>query len=83
MAKVLVYSKENCPYCVRAKQLLNSLEIDFTEIKVDQDQESLAEMIKLTQRRTVPQIIINNQAIGGCDDLYALHQAGKLKPLIN
>jgi glutaredoxin 3 len=83
MAKVLVYSKENCPYCVKAKQLLNSLGIDFTEIKVDQDQERLAEMIKLTQRRTVPQIIINNQAIGGCDDLYALHQAGTLKPLIN
>lgn len=83
MAKIIVYSKESCPYCVRAKQLLNSLQLDFTEIKVDQDPESLAEMIQLTQRRTVPQIIINDQAIGGCDDLYALHQAGKLKPLIN
>ena len=79
MAKVLVYSKDNCPYCVRAKQLLDSLKINFTEIRVDLDSEKLAEMMARSGRRTVPQIFINDQSIGGCDDLFALHHADKLK----
>lgn len=82
MAKVVVYSKENCPYCVQAKQLLNKLAVDFTEICVDRDEEQLAAMMQLSGRRTVPQIFINDQSIGGCDDLYALYHAGKLQDLL-
>ncbi len=83
MAKIEVYSKDNCPYCVQAKQLLTSLGASFTEIRVDLDETQLAEMMRLSGgRRTVPQIFINDQLVGGCDDLFALHHAGKLKDLL-
>lgn len=82
MAEVLVYSKENCPYCLRAKQLLASLKVNFTEIRVDLDPEKLTEMLQRSGRRTVPQIFINGESIGGCDDLFALHHAGRLKDLL-
>jgi len=80
--EVLIYSKENCPYCVQAKQLLTSLKVDFTEIRVDLDSEKLLEMMQRSERRTVPQIFINAEPIGGCDDLFALYHAGKLKDLL-
>lgn len=82
MADVVVYSKENCPYCVQAKQLLTSLKVNFTEIRVDLDAERLVEMMTRSGRRTVPQIFINGEPIGGCDDLFALHHAGKLTHLL-
>ena len=67
---------------MQAKQLLTTLGADFTEIRVDLDEQQLAEMMRLSGRRSVPQIFINGQAIGGCDDLFALHDAGKLKELL-
>jgi glutaredoxin 3 len=82
MAEVRVYSKESCPYCVQAKQLLSALQADFTEIRVDLDEQQLLEMMRLSGRRTVPQIFINGQSIGGCDALFALHNAGKLQALL-
>lgn len=82
MAKVVVYSKENCPYCTKAKELLNARNIAFTEIRIDQDTSKLEEMLRLSNRRTVPQIFINDQPIGGFDDLAALAKSGKLDGLL-
>ena len=82
MATVVVYSSENCPYCVRAKQLLVSKGVAFEEIRVDLDAEQRAIMMEKSGRRTVPQIFINDQPIGGCDDLYALDKAGTLAELL-
>ncbi len=81
-AKVEVFTTLVCPYCVRAKQLLDSLSIGYDEIRVDLDDAKRAEMMERSGRRTVPQIFINGQSVGGCDDLYALHRAGKLQPLL-
>jgi glutaredoxin 3 len=81
-AKVEVFTTLVCPYCVRAKQLLDSLGAHYDEIRVDLDDAKRAEMMERSQRRTVPQIFINGQSIGGCDDLYALHREGKLQPLL-
>lgn len=83
MAKVVVYTKEHCPYCRLAKDLLSARHIAFEEIRVDLDAGKLDEMIRLSQRRTVPQIFINDHAIGGYDDLAALVKSGKLDPLLN
>ena len=83
MAKVIVYSKEQCPYCRMAKDLLSSKHVAFEEIRVDLDAQQLEEMMRLSNRRTVPQIFINGQSIGGYDDLAALAKSGKLDGLLN
>lgn len=83
MNKVIVYSKENCPYCVFAKQLLESKNIPYEEIRVDLDLNKLNEMLERSQRRTVPQIFINDQHVGGFDDLQALERAGQLDSMLN
>ena len=80
--KVTIYTKENCPYCVMAKNLLSAHHIAFEETRVDQDDSKLAEMVRLSNRRSVPQIFINDRPIGGYDDLVALIKAGKLDQLI-
>lgn len=83
MAKVEIYTKAVCPYCVRAKQLLDSKGVTYTEIPVDTDPKELEMMLLRAEgRRTVPQIFINDMGIGGCDDLYALNSAGKLDALL-
>lgn len=82
MAKVVVYTKENCPYCRMAKQLLTAKKVAFEEVRVDTDSQKLDEMIRLSNRRTVPQIFINDQSIGGFDDLAALEKSGKLNDLL-
>lgn len=83
MPKIEIYSTHICPYCVRAKDLLKRKGVDFEVIYVDNDDALRAKMIERANgRRTVPQIFINNQHIGGCDDLYALDQQGKLDPLL-
>jgi len=83
MAKVEVYSTRVCPYCVRAKQLFQRKGVAYTDIMVDGD-DALREamMHRAGGRRTVPQIFINDQHIGGCDDLYALDRQGGLDPLL-
>lgn len=83
MAKVVVYSKAHCPYCVRAKQLLTKKQVHFDEIAIDQDPEQAVKMVELTGRKSVPQIIINGEPVGGFDDLWALEQKGALDPLLN
>ncbi|KTC65551.1 grxC glutaredoxin 3 (plasmid) [Legionella adelaidensis] len=82
MAEVIIYSSGFCPYCVRAKQLLDRKGVTYTEIRVDEDPVKREEMIQKTNRFTVPQIFINGQAIGGCDDMYALERSGRLDELL-
>ncbi len=83
MLKIEVYSKEVCPYCVRAKKLLTKKGVSFTEIDIAQQTELRDAMIKRANgKQTVPQIFINDKHIGGCDDLYALDAAGKLDGLL-
>lgn len=83
MAKVIIYTKDNCPYCKMAKELLSARHIAFNEIRVDLDESKRDEMMQLSNRRTVPQIFINDQSIGGYDDLAALAKSGKLDGLLN
>lgn len=82
MKKVVIYSKANCSYCDWAKQLLDNKKVKYDVIRVDLDADKLEEMIRLSNRRTTPQIFIDGQAIGGFDDLSALDKAGKLDILL-
>lgn len=80
---VRMYTTEICPYCVRAKRLLNARGVsEIEEIRVDLDPERRDEMMQKTGRRTVPQIFIGETHVGGCDDLHALDAAGRLLPLL-
>jgi glutaredoxin 3 len=83
MAKIVMYSTAVCPYCIRAEQLLQRKGITVIEkIRLDLQPELRISMVALTGRRTVPQIFINDQHIGGYDDLAALDQAGGLNALL-
>jgi len=82
MTKIIIYSKDNCPYCRMAKEFFDARKLTYTEIRVDLDSEKLEEMLRLSERRTVPQIFINDQSIGGYDDLVALSKSGKLNDLL-
>ncbi|MBH9578846.1 glutaredoxin 3 [Inhella proteolytica] len=84
MNKVLMYTTQVCPYCVRAKQLLKQRGVEqIEEIRIDLDPVQRAQMMERTGRRTVPQIYIGDTHVGGCDDLMALDQRGGLLPLLN
>ena len=78
MAKVEVYSTGQCPYCVMAKQLLDRKGVSYNEIRVDSNPAKRQEMMKKSRQRTVPQIFINDEAIGAYTDLLALDRAKKL-----
>lgn len=79
MKKALIYTTNTCPYCTKAKILLQQKNISYSEINITNNQELRDQMIKISGgRKTVPQIFINDQHIGGCDDLYALDSEGKL-----
>lgn len=83
MPQVEIYTKMTCPYCVRAKQLLDSKGVKYREIKVDAGGPDKQEMVQRANgRMTVPQIFIGDRHIGGCDDLMALEHAGKLNALL-
>jgi len=82
MPKVVVYSTEVCPYCVRAKSLLQRKGVHYEEIRVDHDHGRMMEMMERSRRRTVPQIFIDDFHVGGCDDLYELDAEGRLDPLL-
>ena len=82
-ANVKVYSTTVCPYCVRAKQLLERKGIAYTEINLSNEApEVRVELMEKTRHRTVPQIFINDEFIGGFDQLYKLDREGKLDQLI-
>ena len=82
MAQVIIYTTNWCPYCNRAKALLRSKKIEFEEIDVTDDPAKRAEMERLSQRRTVPQIFIEGRGIGGYDDARRLDANGELDRLL-
>lgn len=83
MPKIDVYTKFLCPYCARAKALLNHKHANFNEIDVTMDSKGFSAMVERAGgRRTVPQIFIDGRHIGGSDDLAALDAAGGLDPLL-
>ena len=79
---VTVYVADWCPYCQRAKGLLQQKNVAFNEINVEDDEKFREEMFARSKRRTVPQIFIGDKHVGGCDDLFALDRSGELDPLI-
>ncbi|MEM7066325.1 MAG: glutaredoxin 3 [Cyanobacteria bacterium P01_B01_bin.77] len=82
-ANVEIYTWQICPYCIRAKLLLWWKGVAFNEYKIDGDEAARAQMAERSnQRRSVPQIFIDDRHIGGCDDLYALDRRGQLDPLL-
>jgi glutaredoxin 3 len=83
MASIEVYTTPYCPYCIAAKELLRRKGADFVEINVAADRDQRAKMVtRAGGRTTVPQIFIGETHVGGCDDLYALDDAGGLDPLL-
>jgi len=80
--KIIIYSQDTCPYCVRAKSLMNDKGISYQEINIQREQGQREEMIARTNRRTVPQIFINDRTVGGYDDLALLNANGELDALL-
>ncbi len=79
----MMYVASWCPYCTRARQLLENKGVDLEEIDVEARPEARTEMMARSGRRTVPQIFIGETHVGGCDDLLALDADGRLDPLLN
>ncbi|MEL0614086.1 glutaredoxin 3 [Marinomonas arenicola] len=82
MATVTIYSSDYCPFCTRAKQLLSTKNVAYTEIRVDGQPKKRQEMMAKSGRHTVPQIWIGEQHVGGCDDLFALEREQKLDAML-
>jgi glutaredoxin 3 len=82
VAKVEVYSSAHCPFCVMAKRLLDRKGVAYEEIRVDLDPVKRQEMMKKSRQRTVPQIFINNEAIGGYTDLVAIDNSQRLDGML-
>ena len=82
MAKVVIYSKDPCPYCVRAKNFLNDKGVSYEEIDLTDKPAEIDRIKSETGWKTVPIILINGQLIGGYTDLKALDEEGKLDPLL-
>ncbi len=84
MEKIIIYTTKICPFCVRAKHLLDKKGAEYQELRVDLNPELVDEAIKKSGgRKTVPQIFIGDHHVGGCDELYALEKEGKLDPLLS
>ena len=79
MAKIEIYTKATCPYCIRAKKLLDMKGVDYCDYEISGDEEKRAEMIQRANgRTTVPQVFIDGEHVGGSDDLMQLEMSGKL-----
>lgn len=83
MSNIVVYATEFCPYCRRARALLDSKRVRYVVLDVNQDPGLWNEIAERTGRDTVPQIFIGDRHVGGCDDLFALERCGELEPLLN
>ncbi|MBD2342997.1 glutaredoxin 3 [Anabaena subtropica] len=82
-ATVEIYTWRTCPFCIRAKNLLNQKGVEFIEYSIDGDEEARAKMAQRANgRRSLPQIFINDRHVGGCDDIHALESQGKLDELL-
>ncbi|WP_193073326.1 glutaredoxin 3 [Pseudomonas sp. FME51] len=82
MTDITIYSSNYCPFCIRAKQLLDRKGAAYNEIRVDGKPDVRAEMTRLAGRTSVPQIWINGTHVGGCDELIALERSGKLDTML-
>ena len=82
MSKIEIYTGANCAYCAAAKNLLKSKGLEYSEIRIDTDAAQMQQMLARAKRRTVPQIFIDGQHIGGYDDLVAADRSGALAKLI-
>jgi glutaredoxin 3 len=83
MANVEIYTWKTCPFCIRAKGLLDDKGVDYTEYAIDGDDAARNKMADRSNgRRSLPQIFINDAHIGGCDDIHALDATGKLDVLL-
>ena len=82
MAKVQVYSKQHCAYCVRAKALLQKKGVTFEEIDVEHDDAKRVWLVEASGQRTLPQIFVDDRSLGGFSDIEALDQQGKLDPIL-
>lgn len=80
--QITMYSTETCPFCTAARMLLTKKGVAFEDILVSRDSSLRAKMEQLSGRRTVPQIFINDESIGGFDELYSLEQQGTLDDLL-
>ena len=78
MSKVQIYTTANCAYCLAAKMLLKQRGLDYEEVRVDTDPARREEMVALTHKRTVPQVVIDGKVIGGYDELAAAARNGEL-----
>jgi glutaredoxin 3 len=83
MPQVVMYTTAICPYCVRAKYLLAQKGVSFEEIRIDHDHEVMQEMMRRSNRHTVPQIFIGDFHVGGYDDLASLEMSGRLDALLS
>ena len=83
MAEILIYTSRWCLFCTRAKQLLDSKGLTYTELSVDGEPELRADMAAKAGRPSVPQIWIGDHPVGGCDDLFALERTSALDALFN
>jgi glutaredoxin 3 len=82
-AKVEIYTWSTCPFCLRAKSLLNKKGVNFTEYSIDGDEDARAKMAQRANgKRSLPQIFINDNHIGGCDDIHGLDRQGKLDEML-
>ena len=81
-APITIYSTAICPYCVAAKNFLNSKGKQWREVRIDMDPAERDRMVAITRRTSVPQIFVGETHVGGYDDMMALHRAGKFEPLL-
>lgn len=82
MPKVVVYTTTICPYCVRAKSLLERKGVTYEELHIEGNRQLMREMLERSQRRTVPQIFVDDHHVGGYDDLAELDSLGELDVLL-
>ncbi|QIL90970.1 glutaredoxin 3 [Microbulbifer sp. SH-1] len=82
MKDVIIYTTRYCPFCIRAKYLLDNKNVSYTEISVDGKPELRAEMTAKAGRHTVPQIWVGGHHVGGCDELMAIERSGELDRLL-
>lgn len=83
MAIVTIYTTSICPYCIRAKYLLDSKKVDYTEISVDGNAGLRREMMIKSGQHTVPQIWVGDTHVGGCDELMTLARSGELDGMLS
>ncbi len=80
---VVIYTRQFCSYCYRAKRLLDHLAVPYQEIAIDRDPQAFEQMRRAAGSRTVPQIWVGETHVGGCDELTDLHQSGKFVALLD